>query len=152
MKRISLSEFADRLDEIIPVIMKEFSQRHVNELYKGKITLPQFIIMTFLEKHGQAKMNELAGFMKVTTAAMTGMIERLVKAGYVRRVFDPKDRRIIRAGLSKKGTGLIKKVVTQRRQMILDIFGKISEAEREDYLRILTHIHEILTEQKADMK
>lgn len=149
MSSISLNQFADRLSEIVPVIMKEFSARQVNELYKGKITVPQFISMAFLEKQGQAKMKDLAGYMKVTTPAMTGMVERLVKVGYIHRVFDPADRRIIKVELTGKGKTLVKKVVAQRRNMILDIFGKISETDREEYLRILGNIRNILVTQSA---
>lgn len=145
---IPLSEFADRLNEIIPVIMKEFSQRQANELFKGAITLPQFVILNFLGRQGRSKMTDIAHFMNVTTAAMTGVVSRLVKSGYVRRTYDSRDRRIIFIKLTPKGTGLVKRVDCQRRQMIIDIFGRISGEERENYLNILTHIRDILTEQK----
>jgi len=146
MPEISLSEFAENLNKIMPVLMKEFARRQANELYKGKITLPQFLILEFLQQEGISKMVTLARVMQVTTAAMTGMVNRLVKYGYVSRIYDPLDRRIIKVKLTASGSTLLKRTNQQRRQMVIKIFGQISAADRQDYLRILTQIKEILSE------
>lgn len=147
---ISLYEFADELNKIMPTIIKEFARRHANELYKGKITLPQFFILNYLHENGESKMTDLAHFVKVTSAAMTGVIDRLVKYKYVLRVSDPKDRRIIKIRLTAKGEELIKKINQQRRSMVINIFGKISVAERDEYLKILTRIRDILTKETQE--
>ena len=86
MTHISPAEFADRLNEIMPAVVREFARRQTNELYKGKISLQQFLVLDFLFRQELAKMNSLAHFMNVTTAAATGIIERLVRQGYVLRV------------------------------------------------------------------
>ncbi|MDP2921806.1 MAG: MarR family transcriptional regulator [Candidatus Omnitrophota bacterium] len=145
--KVSLYEFADRINDIVPIMIREFAKYQVNELSKGKITLPQFLILGFLEKSGEAKMSGLASFMAVSTAAMTGTVDRLVRYGYVTREPEPKDRRVIKIKITLKGRELVKKINSQRRQMIVDIFGKISEADRSDYLRVLTKIEEILSRQ-----
>ena len=145
MSSISLNEFTDRIHEIMPVIIREFTKRQRDELYTGKITLPQFFILNFLNRQGESRMTDLAHFMDVTTAAMTGIVDRLVKYGYLRRIFDPRDRRIIKIRLTAKGLRLVKKVCQHRRNMIMKIFSRISEEERAAYLKILMHIHDVLT-------
>lgn len=145
---ITLHEFADKINDVMPVIIKEFSKQHVNELYKGKITLPQFLILGLLHNNGDSKMCSIAKFMSVTTAAMTGMVDRLVRYGYVTRDSEPGDRRVIKIKLTKKGSELVRKINSQRRQLIIDIFGRISETDRSDYLRVLMKIREILTNKK----
>lgn len=146
MAPITLDVFADKLNELIPVMMKELSHRQTNELYKGKITLPQFIVVSILDKKGPLNMTELAHYMNITTAGMTGIVNRLVKGRYAARRSDPKDRRVIYIHVTPKGTALTHKVNVERRQMIIEVFGRISEKEREDYLSILTHVLETLTE------
>ena len=47
MPGLSLPEFADKINAVMPVIIKEFASRQKNELYKGKITLPQFLLLEF---------------------------------------------------------------------------------------------------------
>ncbi len=143
-----LSEFADKLSSIIPVIMREFARRHISELYKDKITLPQFFILSLVHEKGESRMTDLAHFTKVSTAAITGIVDRLVKYGYVLRVFDPNDRRIIKIKITPKGAGVIRKIIQERRKMIIETFGQIPESERQDYLRILLRIHNILTKEK----
>lgn len=141
----SLLEFADRINKVMPQIIKEFARRQANELYKGKITLPQFLILEFLNEQGESKMKALAQFMRVTTPAMTGLVDRLVRDGYIVRSYDASDRRIIKAKLTAKGASLVKKINQQRQQMIIQIFGRISEQDRRNYLRILTQIKDVLS-------
>lgn len=148
MVQFALTGFADKMSEILPVIIKEFSRRQAIELYSGRITLPQFLILDFLNRQRESKMTDLAKFMGVSTAAMTGVVDRLVRNRYVQRKYELDDRRVIKIKLSSKGSELIKKIYRQRRKMIISIFGKISRPEREDYLRILMHIRDILTRQK----
>mgnify|MGYP001614567880 FL=1 len=148
MVQVSLLEFADKMNEIIPVIIKGFSRRLATELYKGKITLPQFLILEFLHREGESKMTDLARFMGVSTAAMTGIVDRLVRDGYAVRTFYPHDRRIIKVKLTTRGGELLRKVNQQRRQMLIKIFGRISETDRREYLRILMQIKDILTKEK----
>lgn len=147
---ITLHEFADKMNDVVPVMIKEFSRRQVSELYKGKITLPQFLILSFLHRNEDSAMSGLAHFMSVSTAAMTGMVDRLVKYGYVARDSEPGDRRVIKIKLTKKGSGLVNKVNSRRRHMIIDIFGRVSETDRADYLRVLLKIKEILTNKNTD--
>lgn len=152
MAELSLSEFADRLNQVMPLIIKEFTRRQANELYQGKITLPQFLILNFLSGQDESKMKDLAHFMGVTTAAMTGIVDRLVRYGYVTRVFDPKDRRIIKIRLLTKGLELVRKISQQRRRMIIKIFDKISGTDRQDYLRILEQIKSVLSKENSTLK
>lgn len=146
MVPMPINDFADQINEVAPVIMRDLAKRQVcGELFKGKVTLPQLLVLDFLDAKGASKMKDLALFMNVSTAAVTGIVERLVRDNYVLRSYDPKDRRIVRVGLTNKGSELFKKINRGRRQIIVEIFSKISEADRQNYLRILLEIKEILT-------
>jgi len=148
MDRISLSGFADKLADLMLGVWRAIVKREACELFKGKITLPQFVILNILYKEGETKMSDIARFLDVSTAAATGLVARLVKCGYLVRVYDPHDRRIIRIKLSAKGGELLKKTTQARREMIIDIFGRISQDDREAYLRILSQVLDILNEGK----
>jgi DNA-binding MarR family transcriptional regulator len=144
MPSTSLSNFADKLNEIMPKLMREFSRMQPEEVYKGKVTLPQILILEFLSFQSQVKMKDIALFMKVSTAATTGIVDRLVKSGYAARTFDQEDRRIIKIVITPKGLALLKKINQQRRNLTINIFGKLSEKDRQNYLRILMRIKDIL--------
>ncbi|MFA5008461.1 MAG: MarR family transcriptional regulator [Candidatus Omnitrophota bacterium] len=149
---ISIEAFADRLNEIMPLVFKELTKKLTTDLHKSKITLPQFFVLEFLGREGESKMTELAHFMNVTTAAMTGIVDRLVREEYIERVYDKADRRIIKVKLTSAGNNLVRKICERKQQMVIKIFEKISETDREHYLRILNQINKILLEESDAKK
>ncbi len=146
MSILSLAEFANRVNEIMPAIMRELLRHQTKDFYKTKITPPQFIVLDLLDRHGECKMSVLAQFINVTTAAMTGIVDRLVRDGYVTRITDPKDRRVIKARLTVKGSNAVRKMSDQRKKISMKLFGMISQEEREEYLNILTHVRDHIKE------
>lgn len=145
MAQVSLAEFADKINEYMPVIMRGVFRRNENELFKGKITMPQFLILSFLFREGESNMTLLAKYMDVSTAAITGIAERLVRDNYAVRVYDPADRRIIKIKLTAKGNELVKRVNEQKRQLTIKIFTKLPASDRQAYLEIMRKIKDILT-------
>jgi DNA-binding MarR family transcriptional regulator len=152
MSQLSLSQFSDKLNKLMPEIMRGFMRRQADELLKGKITLPQFLILNFLNEEGESKMTGIAHLLEVSTPAATGIVDRLVKYGYIARVFDPQDRRIIKIRLTPKSSFLVNKVNQQKRQSTIDVFGKISDKERNDYLKILMRVRDIITQEKKVLR
>ncbi|MEI6863115.1 MAG: MarR family transcriptional regulator [Candidatus Omnitrophota bacterium] len=144
MANISITEFADRVSEIMPAIMKEFLKSQAGGFHKMKITLPQFAIMDILDREKESNMTDLAKAMSVTTSAMTGVVDRLVRDGYVSRLHDLKDRRIIHIKLTAKGTKTVHSAIEDRKRATIKMFGVITQEEREKYLSILEHIKEHL--------
>lgn len=149
MSEDSLAEFADKLTRVIPMVAREFLRDEARELYQGHVTPPQVLLMDYLFSNGGSKMKDLASFMMVSTAAATGIVDRLVKAGYARRLFEPDDRRIIKISLTTRGSELLHKLKEQRRRMIMRVFSKVSQHDRADYLRIITQIRDAFIKDHA---
>ena len=140
MAHCTLSHFSDRVIEIMPVITREFSKRQISEFYKTRITLPQFVVLDALHRHGESKMTDLARYLDVTTAAVTGIVDRLVRDGHVLRMRDPDDRRVIKVKLTAKGSSSARNITEDRKKTIIKLFGMITQKERDAYLGILEHI------------
>mgnify|MGYP000858748264 CR=1 FL=1 len=138
-----LKKFAQSLLDLVPVILKEFLKQQNKKIANISITLPQLFIMGYLDKQGKSKMKDLASFMNVTHATMTGIVDRLVRDHYVERLFDASDRRIINVALTPKGSSLARKIYTARLQMIMHIFSKVSQKDRQSYLNILSQIKNV---------
>ncbi|MBL7070461.1 MAG: winged helix DNA-binding protein [Candidatus Omnitrophica bacterium] len=147
MDKSRIFEFADELNQMIPVIHKEMIRRQIDEIHKDKITFQQLLILEFIERAGQLKMSEIAGFMDVSTAAVTGIVERLVREKYVERVYDKRDRRVIRIRITPKGSQIVTRVSEQRRSMVIRLFHKVSDVDRASYLRIIKQIRDTLLKQ-----
>ena len=148
MDGLTLPEFADKVTEIMSVISREFYKQGPDGFYKMKITLAQLAVLEILARESAVRMTDLARFVNVTTAAMTGVVERLVRDGYAVRKSDDGDRRIIKVRPTAKGGRIVKEIAERRKKMFGKIYGVISQAEREEYLRILTLVRDRLIEQK----
>ena len=143
MVNLSLGEFSKRYIAIMSEVMRKAMRSQTDELVKGKITIPQFLVLHIVSKTGAQKMSFLAKEMRVSLPAMSGLINRLHKLGVVRRIYDQADRRIIRVDLTAKGKNLVKQVILQRQRMISNIFSRVRPQEREEFLRILSKIHNL---------
>ncbi|MBL7151349.1 MAG: MarR family transcriptional regulator [Candidatus Omnitrophica bacterium] len=149
MVTLSLNEFADRLNELIPELLRGVVRRNADEVTEGKITMPQLLVCQHLCKEGHSNMTSLANYMGVTTAAVTGIVDRLVKGGYAGRHYAHEDRRIINIELTARGREMVRKFKEQKRRMAIEVFGNLSEADRRNYLRILTRIKGVLAREQA---
>lgn len=76
---------------------------------------------------GRATAGQLAELTGLTTGAITNVINRLEKAGFVRRAKDPNDRRIVYV-----------EPVPERLQPLADVFAPLAEAMTELYARYST--------------
>ncbi|MCX6355000.1 MAG: MarR family transcriptional regulator [Candidatus Aureabacteria bacterium] len=145
MRGSQITKFVDEINKVMPTIIREFGRRQAPQLFRGKFTFPQVFLLDHLAREGESTMTGLARFMHVSTPAMTGIINRLVRAGYCERVYDPNDRRIIKMRLTSSGQGIVRKVNEERRRIMIDIFRSFSERERTQYLHILRRMHTVLT-------
>jgi len=142
MSRLTLSEFVDKLSEMMPAIMREFLKQESDKFYNVKITIPQLVVLEMLTRDGESRMTDLARSMNVTTAAMTGIVDRLVRDGYVMRTNDAKDRRVIKIKPTAKGARVTRSAIEHKKTIFRRMFGAISQDDREEYLRILTIIRD----------
>jgi len=140
---MDIEEFAGKVIELSPQIIKGFKQYENNYLTRGKITLPQFWALDYLERNGKSKMNNLAKRLKISPSGTTGLIDRLMAQGLVARKDDPSDRRIVWIELTAKGRGIIKNIKKQKTETLIKVFGKISPQDREHYLNILEQVVKI---------
>ena len=148
MSKVSMVEFADSINDLMYQISREYHKHASPEFYKIKLTLPQFMILDILNRRGESNMTDIANVMNVTTAAVTGLVDRLVRDGYAKRTHGLKDRRIIKVSLTGKGSKMVAAVNEHRRRMTIKIFSMISEEERKRYIDILAHICKHITEQE----
>ena len=137
---MNIQEFANKVIELFPQIIRGFKQYENNYLTRGEITLPQFWVLGYLDRNGKSKMNNLAQHLKISPPATTGLIDRLILQGLVVRKDDFSDRRIVWIELTAKGKEIIKNINKQKTETLVKIFTKISPKDRDHYLNILEQV------------
>ncbi len=76
-----------------------------------KMNVTALRVLCLLGGYGPLKMSVVANRAKVTPAAMTGAVDRLERAGLIRRVHDEADRRVIELEVVQPGKDLIDKML-----------------------------------------
>lgn len=140
---MNIKEFASRVIDLSPQIIRGFKQYENNYLTRGEITLPQFLVLGHLEHNGKSKMNNLAKNFKISPSAITGLIDRLLAQELVARKADVSDRRIVWIELTIRGREIIKSIKKQKTETLIRVFEKISPQDREHYLSILEQVVKI---------
>ena len=63
------------------------------ELTKGKVSFPQFFLLAYLAEEECLSMSNIAKMMGHSTAAATGMVDKLQELGHLKRYTAAADRR-----------------------------------------------------------
>jgi len=92
-------------------VSEKLMEHLVPELTKHSMTLPQFVLLGFLRDEDKPlAMHEIAIYMQHTTAATTGMIDRMHQLGLVKRTMTRTDRRVILVGITTQGKRILKEL------------------------------------------
>ena len=142
-KKTQILKFSKELDQTIGYIHRLVSsviKRRTDALMQGEITFPQHIALEVLSVEKSLKMKAIAKALRTSLPAATGLINRLVAIKMVERIYDINDRRVIYIALTPRGKGTLERIRKTRRKAIEEIFGVLSEGERQTYLGILCKI------------
>lgn len=74
------------------------------------LTAPQCFILGMISKKQNITVSQLADKMEVKPSAITVMLDRLVNNGYVERIHDLKDRRVVLVQCTEKGNNALLRV------------------------------------------
>src|ERR1700749_716120 len=98
---------AERLADIFTVLQRCFILNLSKELSRGNVSFPQYCLLGFLRETKELTMSEIAQRMGHSTAAATGLIDRLENLGHVRRMHAQDDRRKVLVQITTSGSNLV---------------------------------------------
>ena len=104
---------------------------------------------------GQASAGELAQATGLTSGAVTALIDRLAKAGYVTRVADPNDRRRVQVRIRRKAIEPIKAVYEPMQARMFKLWSCYKAEELEliiDFLSRSTDLAVACANELRDVK
>lgn len=131
---------AGRLAQIFTVLQRSFVLNLSKELARGHVSFSQYCLLSFLREAGPLSMTDIAQRMGHTTAATTGIVDRLEKLGHVGRSTGRQDRRKIFVELTPTGAALVGKVHDDMVTNLLKMMDLLDPAERKSWLQIYEKI------------
>jgi DNA-binding MarR family transcriptional regulator len=137
-------------------------EQEVNNLYhrtmevllaEESLTPPKFMTLSRLHEIDRAcKMSELAGLIFMSPAVMTGIVDRLVNLGMMKRNFNDRDRRVVLLTITERGKSALSRIHERLRDMAKRFSECISASDREAAVRVRRRYAEFLTEELKSLE
>lgn len=110
--------------------------------------------LDLIRQYGAMPAGRIAELTGLTTGAVTGIIDRLEKAGYVRRANDPKDRRrtIVEPIRNKKRERKIEAIFIPFHERMHKLLSSYSDSELDFLLDVLTKSIEQTREESIKLR
>jgi len=129
---------------LIGELLKHVNRRSAGEtlaiMNESGLTLPQLVTLHLLEQAGVRTISAIATSLRLSPAATSHLIDRLVTGGLVGRIEDPEDRRQKRVTITSAGRRLVERVRRERtREMTEAVAGLPAEVSRE-FGRVLSRV------------
>ncbi|MFT5405689.1 MAG: DNA-binding MarR family transcriptional regulator [Verrucomicrobiales bacterium] len=136
------AKIATALADYSMFVQRSFLLDLSKELNMGNISYAQFFLLGELAREDYLTMTSISKKMGHSTAAATGLVDRLEKLGYVQRLHAPEERRKVMVQITRKGTELVNRIrdllvashTTKLKEMdigpdtsVVDLLSKMSE-------------------------
>ena len=131
---------AERLADIFTVLQRCFLLRLSQDLAKGNVSFPQYLLLGFLVQQEQLTMTEIASRMGHTTAAATGLVDRLEKLSLVTRLHAHEDRRKVFVRPTPSGCDLVASVRSDMVDNLIQMMSRLDPDEQKAWVRIYEKI------------
>jgi DNA-binding MarR family transcriptional regulator len=133
--------------ETIPLVMRTLYA----EFRHTEYALPpvHFRLLHILAGHPR-NLSELAGKQRVSPPTMSNSITTLVERGWVKRVRDPHDRRMVLIELTPAGRAVLSGIRREAEARVAELLAPLSPAECDQLLAGLAILREVLTRAVGD--
>ena len=141
MTRISHHHVSHAIAQLMPSIIRGVS---LDFFVRRGVTQTQFLVLLAVHSYRRCSMGTLARNLRVRMPTATGIIDRLVRDGLVRRAPSPADRRQVLVTLTSKGIDFIRQfqAVVQRRWE--EVLKSLKTEELKAFFRVITKLQQEL--------
>ncbi|HEY4185160.1 MAG TPA: MarR family transcriptional regulator [Polyangia bacterium] len=135
---------------LIGELMKHVNRRSAGEtlaiLNDAGLTLPQLVTLHILDQCGVRTVSAIASSLRLSPAATSHLIDRLVVGGLAGRIEDPDDRRQKRVTITASGRRLVDRVQRERTREMTEAVAGLSREVCRQFGRVLGRVIEELEE------
>jgi len=112
------------------------------QVHSHGLTLASLNVMSILSQNEPdgCPLNTVSDLLLVSRANVTGLVDGLVRKGFVRRREDPADRRITRARITPKGRAWLESYLPKHYRGITELLSGLSRGEKQTLARLLSKL------------
>ena len=126
---------ASKLADFIMFTQRSFLLNLSKELNKGNVSFAQFFLLGYLANEKYLTMTDISKKMGHSTAAATGLVDRLEKLGYVERLHASEDRRKVMVQITRKGIDLVERIREDIVGNLVDLMEDLDQNEQDALLK-----------------
>ncbi|MFN0127388.1 MAG: MarR family winged helix-turn-helix transcriptional regulator [Verrucomicrobiales bacterium] len=118
-----MKKVASDVADFIMFTQRSFLLDLSRELNRGNVSYAQFFLLGYLASEKQLTMTDISRKMGHSTAAATGLVDRLEKLGYVQRLHAADDRRKVMVQITGKGHQLVQQLRDNLASNVADVMA-----------------------------
>jgi DNA-binding MarR family transcriptional regulator len=105
------------------------------------LTTEQYAVLSIMKLlNDPVRVTDLAHWLERSTNSVSMLVDRMVKAGLVKRVRDKGDRRVVRVSITSKGENALKPATLAGWNFIREILSPLSDEDKHTFVSL----HEIV--------
>jgi len=104
---------------------------------KYGLTTEQFGVLSSIKSRGPLRPTDLSHILERTPNSISMLVDRMVKAGLVRRTRDRKDRRVVTVSLTSKGEAAVEPAIPAGWEFIHQILSPLSQNDQRSFASML---------------
>lgn len=131
----NVTRYLERLEEVFNQMMRRMHHEMSNVMDKG-VTGSQFVVMKSIAERGRMTVSAVAEDLCVSLSAITSLVDRLHRGGFVNRVRDEEDRRLVWLELTAEGEEVLKSCEAERKKVLEKFMGQLPEEDLAHLVRI----------------
>ena len=151
METEKFSFYFKKIDELMRQIVRRIHMELKNNLVK-EITGSQLFVLKTIYESKQMTVSAVAEELGVSLSAITAFIDKLTKAGFVQRLRDEDDRRLVWLTVTPEGENILKVCLAGREKVLKRYLGQLPEEDLRQLGRIFEKLLEILREEEVKEK
>ena len=135
---------ADELTIYVGLLANLFEVAEQSSSDMTNLNKPECRVISVVGQGQPLIMREIAERTNLSVTNTTGIVEKLVRKGYVQRERSEQDRRIVCIRLTADGARIYQLEVENYRSVSLAILAALDEGERDEMLRMMRKVAERL--------
>jgi len=147
-----LMQFQARVKPVVPKDMerlrRQVTKLHASDHLKAHAHLSLFLRIgaVLMGRQTAPTMGELSEALAVPVSTATRMVDWQVANGYVERLSDPDDRRVVRLALTPAGRRLLRTLDTFLKERTERVLRRFPAGERDQIVALIRRLVDVLIE------
>lgn len=135
------------INDFLVTVFNDILTIEESELQKSKfddLSIKEFHTIEAIGLHDEKISSEVAKSLSITVGTLTVAINNLEKKGYVERIRDASDRRVVKLKLTNKGRLVFRVHQHFHKQMVMAVMQGLDDQEQDVLIKALKNLHAFL--------